>query len=116
MIDFDKLVLNPLEDIFSIRVRFIYATTQPNAPPYETRGIFSYNAVDVGMLDDAILADHSASLGIRLLDFVIIPQRGDLVEMIDPRHPSFGAQFWIGDCDMDGQAGARLLLRTKEPA
>ena len=40
MIDFDKLVLNPLEDIFSIRVRFIYATTQPNAPPYETRGIF----------------------------------------------------------------------------
>jgi len=115
MIDFDALVLNKCEDIFSIACKFIYAASKPEAAPCIARGIYSSAPVDVVMQDEAIFSDQQTSLGIRLRDFVIPPERGDLVEIIDTRHPAFGMQFWIGDSDLDGQGGATLMLRTKYP-
>lgn len=115
MIDFDALVLNPCENIFSIQCKFTLAATKPEAPPVIARGIYSSGPVDVIMQDDTTFSDQQTSLGIRLGDFAIAPDRGDLVEIIDSRHPAFGMKYWIGDSDSDGQGGAMLLLRTKEP-
>jgi len=115
MIDFDALVLNPCEDIFSILVKFTLAATKPEAAPVIVRGIYSSAPVDVVMQDETIFSDQQTSLGIRLRDFDIPPDRGDIVEIIDQRHPAFGNKYWIGDSDLDGQGGATLLLRTKEP-
>jgi len=115
MIDFDALVLNPCEDIFSILVKFTLAQTKPEAAPVIARGIYSSAPVDVVMQDETIFSDQQTSLGIRLRDFDIPPDRGDIVEIIDQRHPAFGMKYWIGDSDLDGQGGATLLLRTKEP-
>lgn len=115
MIDFDALVLNPCEDIFSILVKFTLAATKPEAAPVIVRGIYSSAPVDVVMQDETIFSDQQTSLGIRLRDFDIPPDRGDIVEIIDQRHPAFGNKYWIGDSDLDGQGGANLLLRTKEP-
>ena len=115
MIDFDALVLNPCEDIFAILVKFTLAATKPEAAPVVVRGIYSSAPVDVIMQDETIFSDQQTSLGIRLRDFDIPPDRGDIVEIIDQRHPAFGNKYWIGDSDLDGQGGATLLLRTKEP-
>jgi hypothetical protein len=115
MIDFDALVLSTCEDIFSIVVRFTLAATKPEAPPVVARGVYSSAPVDVQMQDDTIFSDQQTSLGIRLRDFEIPPDRGDIVEIIDERHPAFGKKYWIGDSDEDGQGGAMLMLRTKEP-
>ena len=115
MIDFDALVLNPCEDIFSILCKFIYAQSKPEAPPFVARGIYSSTPLDVQMQDETIFSDHQTALGIRIRDFAIAPDRGDIVEIIDTRHPAYGRKFWIGDSDLDGQGGATLLLRTKEP-
>lgn len=114
MIDFDALVLNPLEDIFSILCRFTLCVSNPNGPTVTCRGIYSSAPVDAIMQDETIFSDQQTSLGIRLRDFVIVPDRGDMVEIIDIRHPDCGKQFWIGDSDADGQGGAMLLLRTRE--
>jgi hypothetical protein len=115
MIDFDALVLNPCENIFAIACKFTLATTKPEAAPVFARGIYSSGPVDVAMQDDTIFSDQQTSLGIRLRDFETLPDRGDIVEIVDARHPSFGNRYWIGDSDLDGQGGAMLLLRTQQP-
>ena len=115
MIDFDALVLNPCENIFSIMVKFTPAKTKPEGPVVICRGVYSKRDLDVEMQDGTIFSDHEVSLGIRLRDFAIPPDQGDLVTIIDIRHPAFGQEYWIGDSDEDGQGGAMLLLRTKEP-
>jgi len=116
MIDFDALVLKTTVDIFNIVVKFTLATTRPEAAPVICRGVYSSTPLDVMMQDDTIFSDQQTSLGIRLRDFDIPPDRGDIVEIIDTRHPAYGMKYWIGDSDLDGQGGATLLLRTKEPA
>ena len=117
MIDFDGIVLNKCEDIFSIVVKFTFAATKPEAPPVTVRGIYSSGPIDVAMQDDTIFSDQQTSLGIRLRDFPggLVPDRGDLVEITDSRHPAFGNKYWIGDSDLDGQGGAMLMLRVQEP-
>ena len=117
MIDFDAIVLNPLENIFSIVCRFTFASSRPEAAPVTVRGIFSSDPIDAIMQDDVIFSDQQTKLGIRLRDFPggLVPDRGDLVEIVDSRHPAFGNKYWIGDSDLDGQGGAMLMLRTQHP-
>jgi hypothetical protein len=116
MIDFDGLVLNRCENIFSIVCKFTLSQSKPEAPVVICRGIYSKRDLDVEMQDGTIFSDHEVALGIRLRDFAIAPDIGDLVEIIDQRHPAFGNKYFIGDSDDDGQGGATLLLRTKEPS
>lgn len=116
MIDFDAIVLNPCENIFSIVVRFTFTASKPEAPTAVVRGIYSSDPTDVIMQDDTIFSDQQTKLGIRLRDFTgPVPDRGDEVEIIDSRHPAFGMRYWIGDSDLDGQGGAMLMLRTRYP-
>jgi hypothetical protein len=115
MIDFDALVLKPAGVIFQIRISVTPLVTQPGLPAYEASGVYNKRDLDVEMQDGTIFSDHQVSLGIRLWDFVVPPDQGDLITIIDDRHPAFGEQYWVGDSDQDGQGGAMLLLRTKEP-
>jgi hypothetical protein len=89
--------------------------SNPTTPPFEARGIYSSTQYDAEMQDDVVFSDQQTSLGIRLREFAVPPDRGDLVEIIDARHPAFGSRFWVGDSDLDGQGGAMLMLRTQQP-
>ena len=117
MIDFDAIVLNKCEDIFSIVAKFTFAASKPEAPPVTVRGIYSSDPVDVIMQDETIFSDQQTKIGIRLRDFPdgLVPDRGDIVEITDSRHPAFGQRYWIGDSDLDGQGGAMLMLRSQNP-
>jgi len=115
VIDFDQLVLNKCEDIFSLACRFTLLVSAPGSPSVLARGIYWSGPTDVMMQDETIFSDQETSLGIRIRDFVIPPDRGDLVEIVEPTHPAFGKRYWIGDSDLDGQGGAKLLLRTQQP-
>lgn len=114
-VDFDALVLSKCEDIFAIECTFTLLVSNPAAPPVVARGVYSSGPIDVGMQDDTIFSDQETSLGIRIRDFTVAPDRGDLVEITEASHPAFGMKYWIGDSDLDGQGGAKLLLRTQEP-
>jgi len=115
MIDFDALVLAKCEDIFSIQIKITYVVTKPEAAPAIGRGIYSSSPTDVIMQDEAIFSDQQTSVGIRVRDWAIVPDRGDLLEIIDARHPAYGSRYWVGDVDLDGQGGAMLMLRTQQP-
>lgn len=115
MIDFDALVLKPAGDVFSIAVTYEPLVSQPGAPAFPVRGVYSSTALDVELQDGAIFSDQQTSLGVRLADFAAYPDEGDLVTMMEPSHPTFGRQYWVGDLDEDGQGGGMLMLRYKEP-
>ena len=112
--DFEGLVLHPATNVFAITIRVTPLVTQPGAPPYDARGVYSSSPVDVMMGNDTIFSDQSTKLGIRLREFAVPPDRGDLIEMTDPTHWTFGTKYWVGDSDMDGQGGCDLLLRTQQ--
>jgi len=115
MIDFDALVLNPATNIFAITIRVTPLVTQPGVPAYDARGVYNKRDMDVEMQDGTIFSDHEVSIGIRLWDFAVPPDQGDMIEIIDQRHPARGQRYWVGDSDEDGQGGAMLLLRTEKP-
>jgi hypothetical protein len=115
MVDFDRLVLLPASDIFSIKCRFTPLVSQPGEPAFDCRGVYSSSALDVQMQDETIFSDQQTSLGIRLREFVAPPAGGDLIEITDTMHPNVGRKYWIGDLDEDGQGGAMLLLRNYNP-
>lgn len=115
MIDFDKIVLKPASDVFSINVVYTPTVSQPSVLPFATRGVYSSQKLDVELQDGTIYSDQETKLDVRLAEFAAYPQEGDFVTITDPRHPAYGKQFWIGDLDEDGQGGGKLLLRLKEP-
>jgi hypothetical protein len=114
-IDLEKLVLAPASKIFQIRMRFTPLVSQPGAPSFDLHGVYSSSPVDVQMQNETIFSDQQTSLGVRALDFGVVPDRGDLVENIEVSHRDFGKKFWIGDVDEDGQGGLMLMLRKQHP-
>jgi len=114
-LDFDALVLDRVVQVFHIKVKFTLVTTAPNEPPFVRRGVFHSAPLDVNMGNDTVFGDQETSIGIRLKDFPYQPERGDLIEIVEPNHTAFGQQYWIGDSDEDGQGGATLMLRKYKP-
>lgn len=115
MIDFDKYVLKLAGGVFELRITVTPLVTQPGVAAYDAMGVYTSGALDVAMQNEAIFSDQQTSLGIRLRDFTVPPDRGDLIEISDTRHPHVGLKYWIGDADLDGQGGALLMLRKQEP-
>jgi len=116
LVDFDALVLDRTVGVFGIACSFTLTVSSPGAPAVVARGVFSSGPLDVQMEDEVIFSDQQTSLGIRARDFAVVPDRGDMVEIVEPDHAAFGNKYWIGDSDWDGQGGITLLLRTQEPA
>ena len=115
MTDFEALVLVPSGNIHQIAVVYTPTASHPGALPFKTFGVFSSAPVDVIMQDETIFSDQHTTLGIRLRDFAFYPAEGDHVTINEPSHWSHGKQYWIGNCDEDGQGGGLLLLRLKNP-
>ena len=108
MIDFSQLVLVPNMTTFGRAVRIDPVKSQPGALPYAARGIFSSRDVDVVLDDGAVISSQETTLGIRMMEFPTMPVRGDIVTLDD------GTVYWIAEVNLDGQGGAKFILRREE--
>lgn len=115
MIDFDALVLGPAMTLFARPVTIRPVKSQPGAPAYAARGVWSSKPVDVTLLDDGVLSSQNHTLGIRGAEFPIPLVQGDRVE-IDAYMslPRVGVCA-IEDTDDDGQGGTTLTIKVIGP-
>lgn len=115
MIDFDSLVLSPVQDIFARPIIVTPLQSQPGAPPYNARGVWSAKPADVLLEDGSVLNSQDLTLGIRKSEFAVMIEQGDTIEI-----PAAGPYPRVGICaidkfNVDGQGGVELVLKIVEP-
>jgi hypothetical protein len=115
MIDLEKLVLTPASRIYQLAISYTPTVSQPGMSAFDTYGVYSSDALDVQLQDEATYSDQQTKLGIRLADFAVDPAEGDELTITQTNHRMYGKQYWVGDLDEDGQGGGTLMLRLKEP-
>ena len=101
MVDWDSLVLGPLQSVFGEPITFLPAVGAPVA----ATGVFdeAYHEVDLagGM---AVTTEHPV-LGIQVSAFPSLPLQGDRVTIA-----SRGKTYVIREVQIDGHGAAKLLL------
>ena len=112
-IDFSTLVLLPGMTTFAISVTVRPEVSQPGAPDYAARGVFSSGPTDVQMQDGTIFSDQQTTLGIRLREWSVPPVNGDRITPTEGE--AAGTTFWVADSSLDGQGGMTITLRKTDP-
>jgi hypothetical protein len=107
-VDFDTLVLKPAMDVFSKSMIVKPLASQPLAPSYAARGVWSKRPVDIATEGGGILSSEERKIGVRLSEFAVPVSTLDQVQFD-------GEWYWIDDVDEDGQGGASLTLKAVNP-
>ncbi len=122
-VDFDALVLAPCEEVFSHPVTITPVVSDPNASPYEARGIWTIKVTDILTEDGGSFSNRKITLGIQLSEFEIVPKEGDWVST-PVSHlplaywqgdvlPNSVIDFVIDDATPDGQGHSVLTLKRQ---
>jgi hypothetical protein len=107
-VDFDTLVLKPAMDVFSKSMTVKPIASQPFAPVYTARGVWSKRPVDIATEGGGILSSEERKIGVRLSEFT--------VPIVPLDQVWFGGEwYWVDDVDEDGQGGASLTLKAVDP-
>lgn len=101
MIDWDRMVLKPLQGVFGEPVTHLPAVGAPQS----ASGIFDEAYREVDLAGGMAVTTESPVLGIRTSDFPMLPKQGD--QLIVPR---IGMTFVIREVQVDGHGAAKLLL------
>jgi hypothetical protein len=107
-LDFDALVLKPAMDVFSKSMIVKPLASQPFAPHYTARGVWSKRPVDIATEGGGILSSEERKIGIRVSEFAVPVAPLDQVKFD-------GEWYWVDDVDEDGQGGASLTLKAANP-
>jgi hypothetical protein len=107
-VDFDALVLKPAMDTFSKPMIVKPLSSQPLAPIYAARGVWSKRPVDIATEGGGILSSEERKIGIRISEFPVPVAPLDQVKFD-------GDWYWVDDVDEDGQGGASLTLKALDP-
>lgn len=107
-VDFSSKVLAPGISRFGRTVVYTPTISQPEADPFEVRGVYDRESTHVdGLADRAPVNIDEITLGVRLADFAVPPARGDSVNVDSVLHK-------VEDVMVDGQGGADLMLGLVE--
>ena len=110
-VDFDSLVVGPLQAIFGELISYQSAS---GAQPFQAKGVFDWYYASADPLGDGgeysqsrpvHVTARQAVLGIQLSAFAVAPAQGDLVIARDTR-------FYVREVQPDGHGGAKLMLNT----
>jgi len=113
-INFSRLVLSPCMTTFARTVTIDPVSSQPGAPPYQARGIFSSDPFDIQALDGNIISDQKTELGIRLAEWAGMPSPCPR-DKITITTEGKSIVWFVSDNDEDGQGGMTLSLRYVTP-
>jgi hypothetical protein len=110
-INFTTQVYIPTQDIFGRTITVTPLVSQPNAPAYAARGIYSTTPTDVEAEDGSIFSDTRTILDIVEAEFTVLPLQGDRIYIgPDSGLPEVGT-FLVTDVDSNGGGETTLSLQ-----
>ena len=112
-VDFQNDVYAHTQDLFGRKIMVTPLKSQPGAPAYPGRGILDAEAIDVGLLDSAIISETRIILDILEREFPVLPLQGDLVDVPADGPLAAEGQFEVTDADPNGGGETTLTLRRK---
>jgi len=107
--DFAQWVYSPCFDLFARQITFMPFKSQPNVPPFQSRGIFDTNEVDVIGHENEIITDARTELDIFMPEWSVYPVQGDMVDIAWESDVD-GGLFLVNDVHGHGNAGGELTL------
>ena len=111
-VDFDGLVLKTAMNTFALPV----TVTPASGAPFAGRGVWRYQDMDVLLEDGSSLSSTTITLGIRIAEFGVLPKVGDALAADPPAWAPVQARHYLVDkVRPDGQGGASLVLKAKQP-
>lgn len=118
MLDYNVMVLQQVQNIFSRPIEITPYASQPGQPKYGKRGVFVTTPMDIITEESVVFSDQKSAIDIRLSEYPIPPQALDYVFV--PAHMSMPSKgpYEIVDVDEYHDGRARLTLRlaqTDEP-
>lgn len=94
-------------------------TVTPNdgaGAAYAAQGIWRYQDLDVMLEDGSSLSSTTITLGIRISDWKVFPKVGYAISADPPKWaPVQARNYLIDKVRPDGQGGASLVLKAKQP-
>jgi hypothetical protein len=113
-VDFSTDVYLPAQDLFG---RTIIVTPLATGLPYQARGIFDVDAIDVQAMDGSIISETRVILDIREVEFAVLPLQGDIIHVpADPIGLLAEGDFEVIDADPNGGGETTLTLRRIVPS
>jgi hypothetical protein len=110
-VDFANLVYSPNYDTWSRLITITPIASRPGELPYEARGIFDEEQLNVAGMDDTIISDQRVILDILEQEFSVLPLQRDIVDIpADGTVPAAGT-FEIIDKSSNGGGETTLVLR-----
>jgi|SRR5579885_1778812 len=114
-LDFDKVVLSPLMDAFSIPITIRPLKSQPGADPYPARGIWEAQPYTMMQEGQAPLSTTIYRIGLRISEFAVPPAKGDHVLIANKSNPNITDEFALDASELDGQGGIKWILKAMAP-
>ena len=87
--------------------------SQPGAPPYNARGIFDTEQIDIEALDGSLYSSTRTILDVLQHEFAVLPRQDDHV-FIPPHEGARGGEYIISDAPHRDNAGGEITLRLKK--
>jgi hypothetical protein len=113
-VDFSSLVYLPNFDLWARSVTITPIASQPGAPAYTNRGIYSTRAVDVPSEIGAIISDQETILDIREIEYSVLPAQGDLIDIPQEGNIPAAGMFEVTDASTNGGGETTLAIRRWE--
>lgn len=89
--------------------------SQPGAPAYVARGIYTTTPIDIPGLDGATIAsDQKTILDVRDIEFTVVPAQGDLIQIPAEGNIPAAGYFEVVDGDANGGGETTLTIRKWE--
>ena len=117
-VDFSTLVYMPNFDMFARPINVIPLASQPGMPAYGARGIYDTRPIDVQAEDGSIVSDQQSILDIRDVEFGVIPDQLDQIDIPDDPGggiPGLGT-FEVVLTESNGGGETTLVIRKVKTA
>ncbi|WP_035698420.1 head-tail joining protein [Bradyrhizobium japonicum] len=122
-IDLSALVLGPCMEAWAKPVTITPVKSQPTARPYDVRGVWTVDNINLVADNGAPFSTRTIKLGVKLDEFAVPLMQGDYVRTLasnlpmgylkDAYAPGAVVDFVVDNDQPDGQGGTVLILKRK---